>query len=151
MNLGAAAQLAAVSASRHKLAERLYTPWWYHPLLGSLFGSVLLVIGNVVGRGLFILPIAVLGIAGLGPLYRRMSGIDLYGPHAPDGGRAGRAILGALLAGLAVSGACSYALGRELGWGWAPWTLAGIVVVATTFAGRAYDEQLRAQVRASQP
>lgn len=149
-NEGIGAELAAVAASRQKLADRLYTPWWYHPLLGGFVGLLLLAIGNSFGRDLLILPIAVFGIVGLGPLYRKISGIDLYGPHAPDGGPTGRAILAILLASFVVCAACSYLLGRELGWAWAPWTLAAVILVATTLAGRAYDERLRAQVRGPQ-
>jgi len=144
------AALAAVTASTQKLADRIYTPWWYHPALGGFIGLLLLATGDVFDRDFVILPIAAVGIISLGPLYRRISGINLYGPHAPDGGPTGRAILAILVAALTTSAACSYLLGRELGWTWAPWILAVVMPIGTTLAGRAYDEQLRAQVRASQ-
>ena len=36
----AAAALDLVAASRAALADRLVTPWWYHPALGVLVGGL---------------------------------------------------------------------------------------------------------------
>lgn len=143
-------ELGAVADSRQQLADHIYTPWWYHPLLGALCGVVLLAIGDSFDRGMFVLPFAVLGIIGLGPLYRHLSGVDLSGVNAPTGGRRGRFNLAAVLVCFSVCFAASYFLGRELSWAWAPWVLAGAMVLTTTIAGRAYDGSIRAQVRGPQ-
>src|SRR5699024_1798354 len=70
--------LDEVAAARRRLAERLYTPWWYHPVLGLLLGTLVLQVGGALGRpAMFLIPVPVLGIIVLGRIYRRLSGINL--------------------------------------------------------------------------
>ena len=146
-NTGLSAELAAVSASRQKLAERIHTPWWYHPALGTLAGLLVLVIGGSIGYGLVVMPLILLGTFGLGFLYRHLSGVDLRGPNAPDGGKRGRVILTIFVTSLVVCSAVAYLLGQEFGLGWAPWVLAAVALTTSIMAGRAYDGSLRTQLR----
>ena len=146
-NKSSSTELAAVSASRRKLAERIHTPWWYHPALGVLAGLLVLVIGGSIGYGLIVMPLILLGTFGLGFLYRHLAGVDLRGPKAPDGGKRGRVILTIFVTSLAVCGAFAYLLGHEFELGWAPWVLAAVALTTTITAGRAYDGSLRTQLR----
>ncbi|WP_166789944.1 MULTISPECIES: hypothetical protein [unclassified Cryobacterium] len=146
-NNGVSAGLAAAAEARLKLAERISTPWWYHPALGLLMGLLVLAVGGSIGKGLVVLPLVLVGTLGLGLLYRNLSGVDLRGPHAPDGGKRGRALLAIVLATLIASCVLSYLFGHEFGIGQAPWILAAVALVVTVVAGRAYDNSLRAQLR----
>ena len=146
-NDGVSAALAAAADSRRKLAELIYTPWWYHPALGLLMGLLVLAIGGSIGNGLVVLPLVLVGTFGLGLLYRRLSGVDLRGPNAPDGGKRGRVMLMIVLSSLVASCALSYLLGHEFAIRPAPWILAAVALVVTVVAGRAYDNSLRAQLR----
>ena len=148
-NESSSTELAAVSASRRKLAERIYTPWWYHPALGALAGLLVLASGGSIGYGLVVMPLILLGAFGLSLLHRHLSGVELRGPTAPDGGRRGRVVLTIFVISLVVCGAFAYLLARELGLSWAPWALAAVALTTTITAGRAYDGSIRAQLRGS--
>lgn len=144
--------LDEVAAARRRLAERLYTPWWYHPALGLLLGLLVLQLSGVLGRpAMFLLPVPVLGIIVLGRIYRRLSGIDLYGDGAPDGGQRGRSLLAVYVCGLIICFAAGFVLGNRLGIAWTAWAIAALLVVATVVVGRRYDDLLRAQVRSAAP
>lgn len=140
--------LDEVAAARRRLAERLYTPWWYHPVLGLLLGCLVLQLGGVLGRpAMFLIPVPVLGIVVLGRIYRCLSGIDLYGDDAPDGGEHGRSLLALYACGLIICFAAGFLLGNQLGISWAAWTIAALLVVGTVVVGRRYDSLLRTQIR----
>lgn len=140
--------LDEVAAARRRLAERLYTPWWYHPVLGLLLGTLVLQVGGALGRpAMFFIPVPVLGIIVLGRIYRRLSGIDLYGNEAPDGGRRGRSLLAIYVCGLIICFAIGFLLGNQLGIAWTSWVIAALLVVGTVVVGRRYDSLLRAQLR----
>lgn len=142
------AALDEVAVARERLAERLYTPWWYHPVLGLLLGLLVLQLGGVLGRpAMFFMPVTVLGIVALGRVYRRLSGIDLSGAHAPDGGRNGRALLAIYLCALTACFAAAFVFGDQLGTPWSAGVIAAIVAVLTVAVGRRYDTLLRAQLR----
>src|SRR5699024_12311806 len=59
--------LADVAASRGSVADRLVTPWWYHPILGALIAAIVLVnalhLSNLVK-----IVVAVASAAGMGLL-----------------------------------------------------------------------------------
>src|SRR5690625_5275783 len=140
--------LATIADARERLAEKLYTPWWYHPVLGTLLGILILQVGDLFGNlGLVLIPVPVLAVVGLGRLYRWLSGIDLYGPESPDGGQSGRALLAIYVFGVFGCIALAFGLGHQLGHRWSTWILAALVVVSTVVVGRVYDGMLRAQLR----
>ncbi|MBO0596270.1 hypothetical protein I2485_00545 [Nesterenkonia sp. E16_7] len=144
--------LDAVATARRRLAERLYTPWWYHPVLGLLLGTLVLQLGGVLGRpAMFLIPVPVLGIIVLGRIYRRLSGIDLYGDEALDGGQSGRSLLAIYVSGITICFAAGFLLGNQLGIAWTPWVIAAILVVGTVVVGRRYDGLLRTQLRSAAP
>lgn len=144
--------LHEVATARRRLAERLYTPWWYHPVLGLLLGTLVLQLGGALGRpAMFLIPVLVLGIIVLGRIYRRLSGIDLYGNEAPDGGQRGRSLLAIYVCGIIICFATGFLLGNQLGIAWTPWVIAAILVAGTVVVGRRYDGLLRTQLRSAAP
>lgn len=144
--------LHEVATARRRLAERLYTPWWYPPVLGLLLGTLVLQLGGALGRpAMFLIPVPVLGIIVLGRIYRRLSGVDLYGNTAPDGGQPGRSLLAIYASGIIICFATGFLLGNQLGITWASWVIAAILVVGTVVVGRRYDGLLRTQLRSAAP
>lgn len=144
--------LDEVTAARRRLAERLYTPWWYHPVLGLLLGLLVLQLGGVLGRpAMFLMPVPILGIIVLGRVYRRLSGIDLYGDEAPDGGQRGRSLLALYVCGLIICFATGFVLSNRLDIAWPAWAIAALLIVGTVIVGRHYDGLLRAQLRSAAP
>ncbi|TQS41889.1 hypothetical protein [Cryptosporangium phraense] len=146
MESNAAEQLTAIADARAAVADRLVTPWWYHPALGALvaFDVVMMSFGNIVlmcvGCVVFLALCVVLANA-----YRRMTGVWVSGFEA---GRAGR-WAGALGALVGVSLAASWVLGSYTDLRWVAWLIAAVDVVATIVLGRRFDAALRAQLRAA--
>lgn len=140
--------LREVAAARKRLADRIYTPWWYHPILGLLLGLLVVQVGGVLERpGIFLIPVPILGIIALGRIYRRLSGVDLYGSDSHDGGQRGRSLLAIYIYVLIVCFAAVYVLSNHFGFEWTAGVLAALVAVGTIVVGRAYDGRLRAQLR----
>lgn len=98
---------------------------------------------------MFLLPVPVLGIIALGRIYRRLSGIDLYGEETPDGGQRGRSLLAGYVCGLIICFAAGFVLSHQLGIAWTAWAIAALLIVGTVAVGRRYDGLLRAQVRSA--
>lgn len=69
--------LADVAASRDSVADRLTTPWWYHPALGAILAAIVLVAAldlNTIVRLVVSLACAV-GIGLLVAAYQRATGL----------------------------------------------------------------------------
>ncbi len=147
----AAAALDLVDASRTRLADRLITPWWYHPALGSVFGAFFL-IQTVDSRGTrfaLILPWAVAGAAVV-DAYRRRTGLARTGLWV-TGFPAGRARreAAALVAALAALFLAAVVLQGAAGWDAAPVVAGVLTVPCVTVLGRRLDRSLREDLRAS--
>ncbi|GAA5043863.1 hypothetical protein HNP84_004506 [Thermocatellispora tengchongensis] len=145
MESDSAEGLALIAEARAAVADRLITPWWYHPLYGLLIagcvlafglGSTVLKIGGVV--------LLVVGSAALTRLYRRLTGLWVSGLHAGPAGRWigawGAVTLSAAVAALGV--------GALTGLRWPVWCLAVVGFAASVVLGRGFDSALRAQLRA---
>lgn len=140
--------LAAVASSRAEVADRLVTPWWYHPALGVLLGVQALLVGQVLGTaGLVLIVLPILGMLGLATLYSHLTGIDV----TSVGGRGRRSSrLQWALMGLGMAGLLAALLGGAvLDLAWVPWVAAGLLIVMAVLVGRAYDVALRAELRES--
>ncbi|GAB3624088.1 hypothetical protein GCM10027418_21720 [Mariniluteicoccus endophyticus] len=139
--------LADVDGSNAAIAERLVTPWWYHPVLGLALGALCLVSGRVVespllavmaGAGVALVSALLVGV------YRRRTGLWV-GP-AQTGPRS-RALW------LAHSGLTIVVLVAAFGSGghptlaWLPWAAAAVALVGTIVLGRAVDAALRDEIR----
>ncbi|HEX8628736.1 MAG TPA: hypothetical protein VF755_11250 [Catenuloplanes sp.] len=139
------AQLSVIAEARAALADRLTTPWWYHPALGLLITGHVLSIGlggttvKTAGGVLFIA-----GCCALVSIYRRLTGVWVSGF---DAGRASRwaTAMGALV-GTVLAGAWALDYFTELTW--PIWYLAAVAFVGAVVLGRRFDTALRAQLRA---
>jgi hypothetical protein len=140
-----AEQLAIVAGAWAAIAERLATPWWYHPILGLLTAVHLVAIslGSTLVRVVAIVLFAVaLGI--LADAYRRLSGVWISGLTAGSASRWAKAL--GVLSVAAMTTSSSIAYWTELTW--PVWCLAAVVLVSTVVLGRRFDTALRTQLRA---
>jgi fructose-specific phosphotransferase system IIC component len=142
----AQAALAAVQQSRSDMADRLITPWWYHPVLGVLVGGLITVatVGVPFQTLLGVIAVYGAGLAFLVTAYRRKARVWASGW---DGGPKSRRTLTLLFAVVLVTtvvGAMA-SMGLEIRWA-APIT--GLVVaVFMTVWGRHFDKVMRAELR----
>ncbi|MFG3340397.1 hypothetical protein [Glycomyces sp. NPDC048151] len=142
----AQAALAAVHESRSDMADRLITPWWYHPVLGVLVGGLVAVATSGVA---FPILIGVLAVYGVGlyllvTAYRRKARVWLSGfDGGPKSRRSATAMLVATLA-ITIAGSV-FSIGLEIRW---TALLTGLAVAAAvTVWGRHYDKVVRAELR----
>ena len=140
---GPAEALAQVAATSADAAERLVTPWWYHPILGALLCLHLTALST---GPLFVLvstPVFVFGCVTLARVYRRQTGIWVTFTTRPRG------IYGTALFAAHVVFGVSVAL--TLASKGAPWSMGaglGVVVgVVTVPLGRWIDACMRADIR----
>lgn len=141
----AAAALGLVGAARSDLADRLVTPWWYHPALG---GALALLIASFATRTPPLIAAAIalyfVSLVALPRLYRRATGIWVTGLTARRARR------------WAVALGCTAGVGLVLGLvlGYTdPVRLLGPVVAVAVFVlvqvfGRRFDDELREELRA---
>jgi hypothetical protein len=137
--------LSVIAEARAAIADRLVTPWWYHPALGLLMAGYVLALGlgdTVVKIASGIL--VVVGGAALARAYRRLTGVWVSGFDAGPASRWAAALGG--LAGLA--GVTAWGLGASTDLRWPVWCLALVMVAASVVLGRRFDTALRAQLRA---
>jgi hypothetical protein len=137
-------QLAAIAQARANLADRLITPWWYHPVLGLLFGAYVVAVGlgNTVLRSLAVV-LFVLCCTLLMQVYRRMTGVWVNSTM-PGPARRWAVAMG-VICGVVVAGGIMIGLFADVPWVvWSLGALAGVVIVVL---GRHYDTVLRAQLR----
>ena len=136
--------LDEVRAGRAAAADRLVTPWWYHPALGILLGGyiVALVLGSPNVRLLAVV-VFLVGLFGLMRAYKRLTGVWISGFDA------GRASRWAYAMGAAVAVAIGLAF-----WGHAVFDAAWPVIAAGVLAavsvvvlGHRFDTALREQLR----
>ncbi|MEG9225110.1 hypothetical protein [Aeromicrobium sp. Sec7.5] len=138
------ASLEAVAAARRAAADRLVTPWWYHPMLGALLTgyAVAIALGNtwVLLAGV---AASFAGLVLLAGSYRRKTGIWLWGNQNGPASRWAY-VMGAV-GGLGVLAAIllSYTDVSDV-WVWAVAVVMGVVIVPI---GRRYDQVLRADLR----
>jgi hypothetical protein len=137
------AALDAVHQAEAAAADRLVTPWWYHPSLGALSAVLVLAYGS---DRRWALPLGIVvffaGAALLVSSYRRLTGMWISGTR-PGGARRYAYALGALL------GAClltAFWAGRA-GLAWPTWVAAVAVLLGTIVIGRRFDAVLRADLR----
>ncbi|WP_033338749.1 hypothetical protein [Catenuloplanes japonicus] len=147
MENDAAAQLAAINDTRSAVADRLITPWWYHPALGTALAVYVvgLSLGNTAVR-LATVAVFVAFCVVLTRTYRRMTGVWVSGADAK--GVAGRwaTAMGAMVGVIAIAG---WLIGAYTDLDWPVWCLAVVVLAGTIVLGRRFDAALRAQLRAA--
>jgi hypothetical protein len=135
--LEARAALAAIAGQRREAAERLVTPWWYHPLLGILIGGLIAAQAGPTALKVAVLPVFFIGLAALVSAYQHVTGVWVGGLRRGPAGRVTIALVAVYLAALAVS----VILG-----GWAAIAAGIVVVVATVVLGHRFDRALREEL-----
>lgn len=143
-NESVAGALAEIARARTAAADRLITPWWYHPILGVLLGAhlVALSLGTTVAQlGSLLALIAGAGV--LARVYSRMTGIWVTGF---DAGRASRWAY-AMVVLFGVCTVVSVVTARTTSLRWPTWCLAATVVAGCVLFGRRFDASLRAQLQ----
>ena len=146
MESHAAEQLDAIADTRAAVADRLVTPWWYHPIFGVLIAGY--VAGTGYGNSLVKMATVLLffaAVAVLAKAYQRLTGVWVSGF---DAGRASRwaTALGAMVGVIAVA---AWVVGDYTDLHWPVWALAATGLAGTIILGRGFDNALRAQLRAS--
>ena len=138
----ARAVLGSLDADGTTLADRIVTPWWYHPALGVI---------TAVFAGAHALPgawpviaiaIGIVAIPVLTTTYSRRYGVAVSKPAGPRGRRLMLAVLAVVVAAMLSSLAVKL-LGLEPRWASIP---AAITFAATVVLGRRYDAALRDEI-----
>ncbi|GAA3598169.1 hypothetical protein GCM10022419_096900 [Nonomuraea rosea] len=145
MESNGAESLSVIAEARAAVADRLITPWWYHPTYGLLlagcvlacgFGGTAVKVGGVV--------LLLVGSGALTRVYRSLTGVWVSGFEA---GPAGRWL--AAMGGLTVlSVVAALGLGTLTGLRWPVWCLAVAGFAATIVLGRRFVTAVRAHLRA---
>jgi hypothetical protein len=140
----AGAALLAVRRQRAAAADRLVTPWWYHPALGLLVGGVVAAQAahSALVRALA-LALFFVGVGVLVRAYRRLTGVWVSGYRRGPAGRVTAALVGAYLACLLAGAVLDYALGYA--WGFV--AAGAAIAVLTVVLGRRFDVALREELR----
>lgn len=140
--------LADVAASRTSVADRLITPWWYHPALGVILAAIVLVTAgdtHSVTRLTVVLASAV-AIGALVNAYQRTTGMWVnLGNLGPTSLRWWIAYLAlvVVIVGVAFLPSISDVTLPD----WLPILLAATILVGTIVLGRGLDEAMRVDIR----
>lgn len=145
MERNSAEDLSLIAAARAALADRLITPWWYHPLFGLLIAGYVLACG-LGGAAVKIGGVVLLvgGSAALVRVYRRSTGVWVSGLEAGPAGQ----WVGALGGLTVLAGVAALGIGVLTDLRWPVWCLALAGFAATIVLSRRFDTALRAQLRA---
>lgn len=137
--------MSAIDAARAQAADRLITPWWYHPILGLLTAGyfVAITLGGLVGT-LIALPVFIVGLVLLVSNYKKRTGVWISGFAA---GRASRWAFG-LACVLVAAVLAAFVLHALRGLVWPVWVAAAVTFVAVNCFGRLFDTTLRTSLRA---
>ncbi|GIH09308.1 hypothetical protein Rhe02_73750 [Rhizocola hellebori] len=137
--------LSLVADARSAVADRLVTPWWYHPILGLLVAAYLVAytFASTLWRALTVLAFLA-AVALLARTYRAITGLWLWGTNAGRASRwayaMGAVILIAMLASLLIATTTTLT--------WPTWGLAALTWATVIVLGRRFDAAVRAQLRA---
>lgn len=140
--------LADVDAARHSVADRLITPWWYHPTLGAIIAAIVLV-GALDLPNLVRLPVALLGAVGIGLLvgvYQRLTGLWVDVRNLGPTSRKWWLTYAVVVAVVVGASLIPTAVGGALP-AWSALSLAAVALVSTIVLGRGMDNALRAEIR----
>lgn len=136
--------LQSIADTRSDLADRMVTPWFYHPILAVLMAGMVLVYGldrfrESPLRILFAL-LVIFASLGLVQAYARMTGVQVGRPTGPRSKRMLALLAIGLIAPLLWEIISEPSRGVVL-------VLAAFIFVFTIVCGRAYDAALRADLR----
>jgi hypothetical protein len=134
--------LDSLTATRDRIADRLVTPWWYHPILGAILGALVLSPSiprpwNTIAIGL-----AAAGIGVLVQSYRRRTGVWVGGFSLPRARRWAWVLAAVALACSLVGLAAADAHNRIVAV-----VAAGVAAAAVMVIGPRADAAVRAELR----
>lgn len=136
--------LLAIANARSSAAERVLTPWWYHPVLGLLVAGFVLIyaLGSpaVMAAGI---AVYFAGIAVLVGLYRRKAGVWVSGFQAGAASRWAYVAMSLFVLFMALA----VVVGRFTPHVWLVWVFGAAMFVIIVVCGRLFDMKLRAQLR----
>ena len=140
--------LADVAASRDSVADRLTTPWWYHPALGAILAAIVLVAAldlNTIVRLVVSLACAV-GLGLLVTAYQRATGlwVDIrnLGPVSVRWWLAYVVLIVVVVGTALVPSFTDVSLSVRVAV-----MLTVVVFLGTVVLGRKMDEAMRAEIR----
>jgi hypothetical protein len=136
--------LAAVRTGQSAAADRLVTPWWYHPIRGLLLAGVTLAYG-IGSRWVATVTVAIFfaGMISLAAAYRNRTGVWVSGFNSGGASRWAYALGALAFACLAAAGVARYVHHTA----WAAWAAAVVAAVGTILIGRRFDAALRERIR----
>lgn len=138
--------LAMANKARQSAADRLITPWWYHPVLGLAVACYTVVLSSLNPIVIVIgMPLLLSGVAALVYAYRRTTGVWIWGFSAGHASRWAYALSAITL--ICMGGAITIRGTTSLIW--PIWCLAGIVLIGVIVIGRKFDTELRSQLQGS--
>lgn len=131
--------LHMVSETRADLADRLITPWWYHPGLGLIVATLVVTLAAPSpGKG-FVVVAAVLGLLALVTAYSRVTGLGFSAEYY----RLAFAELVALLAVILAAMMLVLVVAQPL----VVLAAAAVAFLATVLLGRRADATIRRKLR----
>lgn len=134
--------LDSLIATRARIADRLVTPWWYHPILGAILGA--LVFSPSIPRpwNTLVVGLSAVGVGLLVQSYRRRTGVWVGGFSLPRARRWAWVLavvaLTCFLVGLAAADAHNHVLAL---------IAAGVAAVAVVLIGPRSDAAIRAELK----
>lgn len=137
--------LGDTTAARCRMAERVITPWWYHPVLGLAQAAFVLVLAWTSTLGILVGAAGILGVAlALKSVYQRTTGIWI----GPDqlGPRSGRWFWALIALVLVVDALALFVWDTETSEGVVA-TGSAAVLLGTVLLGRTMDARLREEIR----
>lgn len=138
----ARASLAFLDEDGARLAERVVTPWWYHPILAAIVAGIVISQALPGAWGLTLLPLAIIGIPLLMLAYKKHSGVAITQPAGPRSKRLLLVLVSLMILALGSTVVLKFTDGSPW-WALVP---AAIVAVATVVLGRRYDAVLRQEL-----
>lgn len=138
----ARAALSFLDEDGARLAERVVTPWWYHPILAAIVAAIVITQTLPGSLGMALLPFPIIAIPFLMLAYKKHSGVAITQPAGPRSRRLLLVLVGVMI--LAMLCSLVITLTDSSPW-WAliPAASAGL---ATLVLGRRYDAVLRQEL-----
>lgn len=134
--------LAGLEADDARLAERLVTPGWYHPVLGAIVALIVCTQALPSPASVAFLPVALFALPALVLVYRRRYGLWVGRPAGPRSKR----LLGTMVVlFLLCFGAALVVKFTAVAYAWVLLP-AGVGFVASVVLGRRYDDALRQEL-----
>ena len=135
----ALASIEAVNRAQADLADRLVTPWWYHPGLGLIEATFVVSMGLPTWWRLAAVVVAIAGLGVLVRAYSRLTGLGMSWQYARQAGGWVMALVVIVLAALAMVLLVGHPLVTA--------AAAVVVFVATVVLGRRTDRAIRDRLR----